>query len=121
MTRRLFVYGSLLRGEPAHARLAGARFECEAATAPGFELVDLGEYPGLLRGGAGRVHGEVYAVPDALVPELDRYEDHPELFTRTEIALADGSRAEAYLVAPRLAAGRLRIPSGAWKQRRGKR
>jgi gamma-glutamylcyclotransferase (GGCT)/AIG2-like uncharacterized protein YtfP len=121
MTRRLFVYGSLLRGEPAHARLARARFEGEVATAPGFELVDLGEYPGLLPGGAGRVHGEVYAVPDALLPELDLYEDHPDLFVRTEIALADGSRAEAYLAAARLAAGRPRIASGAWKSRGGKR
>ena len=117
MTRRLFVYGSLLRGEPAHRLLAGARFVAAAETAPGFELVDLGEYPGLLRGGSGSVQGEVYAVPAELVPELDRYEDHPELFTRTEIALADGSRAEAYLVSEGLARGRPRVASGSWKAR----
>lgn len=115
------MYGSLLRGESAHARLSSARFLGAAETAPGFELVDFGEYPGLLRGGGGRVHGELYAVPDALVPELDLYEDHPDLFERTEIALADGSRAEAYLVSERLAAGRPRVASGSWKDRRGER
>jgi gamma-glutamylcyclotransferase (GGCT)/AIG2-like uncharacterized protein YtfP len=121
MERRLFVYGSLMRGEPAHGLLARARFVAEASTAPGFDLVDLGEYPGLLRAGSGRVHGEVYVVPDDLVPELDRYEDHPDLFTRTEIGLADGSRAEAYLVSERLASGRPRVASGAWRDRRAKR
>ncbi len=117
MSRRFFVYGSLLRGESAHARLARARLVGASDTAPGFELVDLGDYPGLLRGGAGRVRGEVYAVPDDLVPDLDLYEDHPDLFSRTEIELADGSRAEAYLVSERLAAGRPRVASGSWKDR----
>jgi gamma-glutamylcyclotransferase (GGCT)/AIG2-like uncharacterized protein YtfP len=119
VTHRLFVYGSLLRGESAHGRLAGARCLGAVETAPGFELVDLGDYPGLLPSGtgSGRVHGELYAVPDALVPDLDLYEDHPDLFTRTEIALADGSRAEAYVVSERLAAGRPRVASGSWKDR----
>lgn len=118
MERRLFVYGSLMRGEPAHPLLEGARFVAEASTAPGFALRDFGDWPGMLREGDGAVRGEVFAVPDALVPTLDRYEDHPQVFVRQEIELADGSRAETYLVRAERADGRPRLASGDWRRRR---
>ncbi len=117
MERRLFVYGSLMRGQPAHHLLDGARFVAEVSTAPGFALCDFGDWPGMLREGAGAVRGELFIVPDALVPALDRYEDHPAVFVREEIELADGSRAEAYRVRAERAAGRPRIASGDWRRR----
>ncbi len=117
MERRLFVYGSLMRGEPAHHLLEGARFVLPASTAPGFALVDFGDWPGMLREDGETVRGEVYTVPDELVPVLDRYEDHPDVFVRKEIDLLDGSRAEAYLVRAERAVGRARITSGDWRRR----
>jgi gamma-glutamylcyclotransferase (GGCT)/AIG2-like uncharacterized protein YtfP len=115
--RRLFVYGSLLGGEPAHHLLEGAPLLAPTATTTGFALVDFGDWPGMLREGGGRVRGELYAIPEALVPTLDRYEDHPQVFVRQQIELADGSRAETYLVRAERAAGRPRIPSGDWRRR----
>ena len=62
---RVFVYGTLLAGEPNHRVLAGARLVANARTEPAFELRDLGPFPGLVSGGAHAVAGEVYEVDEA--------------------------------------------------------
>jgi gamma-glutamylcyclotransferase (GGCT)/AIG2-like uncharacterized protein YtfP len=72
---RLFVYGTLLPGlnQPSIADLV-ARFKpLGPATAPG-RLYDLGRYPGLVADGNLRVVGELFAVSDDLLTELDEYE-----------------------------------------------
>lgn len=115
---RVFVYGTLLRGERYHDLLSGARLVAEARTPPGFRLVDLGEYPALVRGGHGSVVGEVYEVDDATLAALDRLEDHPRLYRRTPIVLAgEGAAAEAYLLDAERAAGLPVIASGSWRAR----
>ncbi|MBC7171469.1 MAG: gamma-glutamylcyclotransferase, partial [Polyangiaceae bacterium] len=68
---RVFVYGTLLAGEPNHRMLAGARLVAEARTEPAFELRDLGPFPGLVRGGAHVVVGEVYEVDGSTLVALD--------------------------------------------------
>jgi gamma-glutamylaminecyclotransferase len=85
----------------------------EARTEPGYELRDLGALPGMVRGGAGAVIGEVYEVDAASLAALDRLEGHPRFNTRTRIALEDGTAVDAYLLAPRQVAGRPVILSGA--------
>jgi gamma-glutamylcyclotransferase (GGCT)/AIG2-like uncharacterized protein YtfP len=111
----VFVYGTLLAGEPNHRVLAGARFLGEAVTAPAFELVDLGPYPALVPGGATAVRGERYAVDDRGLARLDRLEGYPELYDRVEVALAGGERAIAYVMRPAQVAGRRRLASGCWR------
>ena len=59
---RVFVYGTLLAGEPNHRLLEAASFVGPAETPPVFSLVDLGPFPALVGGGAGAVVGEVYEV-----------------------------------------------------------
>jgi gamma-glutamylaminecyclotransferase len=113
----LFVYGSLLRGEINHGRLAGASFLREARTEPAFDLVDLGPYPALVRGGRTAVLGELYAVPPALLAALDAFEGHPDTYRRSRIHLDDGRRVDAYLCPPALAAGLPRVPGGSWRDR----
>lgn len=111
-TRRIFVYGTLLRGFPAHELMAGARFVGTARTAPAFELVDLGPYPGLLAQGATAVAGEVYDVPESLLARLDDYEG-PD-YDRRPIELEDGTEVEAWVLRPEHARGHARIPTGRW-------
>ncbi len=101
---RLFVYGTLMRAGANHALLAGARFEGAARTAPGFALVDLGAYPGMVRSGAAAVAGELFRVDRATLDRLDRFEGHPHLFRRARVPLTDGRPAFAYLLDPEHAA-----------------
>ena len=118
MTTRLFVYGSLRRGEANHAVLGGARLVKEdARTAPGYALYDLGPYPGMITEGHAKVTGDVYELDDAVLAAVDRFEEHPHLFQRGRVELEDGTSAETYYVGRDLVSGRPRIPSGAWRGR----
>ena len=94
---RLFVYGSLMQGQPAAWRMAEARRIGPARTVDGFALFDLGEFPGMQRAAQGTVYGEIYEIPAQLLPALDAYEDCPTLFSRETIRLAGDSEAIAYL------------------------
>lgn len=113
--RTLFVYGSLLRGLVNHHKLEGAELIGEAETEPFFDLVDLGPYPALVRGGTTRVSGELYAIPTSLFPALDAFEGHPRFYRRSRIRLADGRRVEAYLLPPEQAEERPRVAGGSWR------
>jgi gamma-glutamylcyclotransferase (GGCT)/AIG2-like uncharacterized protein YtfP len=79
MSDLLFVYGTLrpASGEPLARRLAGLGSGRGSGWFEG-RLYDLGDYPGAVAApGAGRVHGELFALGDQhpLWAELDDYED----------------------------------------------
>jgi gamma-glutamylaminecyclotransferase len=95
----VFVYGSLLKGEPNHRQLAASTFVRRARTSPAFILLDLGAFPALVSGGTTSVSGEVYDVDDITLAGLDRLEGHPRFYRRSEISLTDGTRLLAYLLA----------------------
>ena len=124
MRHRLFVYGTLLSGQPNARLLAGAACLGPAATTARFhlldcsQLADYGCFPGLRAGGDASVKGELYLVDDGQLAALDRFEGHPDLFTRREIDLAGGGRAWAYMVpGARFSEARL-IPGGDWRRHR---
>ena len=109
----LFVYGTLRRGEDNHAQLGRAAYRGEARTRPCYELVDMGGYPALLEAGADAVRGELYEVPESLVPHLDAFEEVPMLYERKRIALAD-AQVLGYVMRREVAGSAPRIPSGDW-------
>jgi gamma-glutamylaminecyclotransferase len=115
--RRLFVYGTLLSGEPGHARLQGAGGLGAARTEPIFQLVDLGPYPALVADGSTAIVGELYLVDTRLIVELDVFEQVPVLFRRVRIPLDDGSQAEAYAMDVDQVRGRRRLHQGDWRKR----
>jgi gamma-glutamylaminecyclotransferase len=111
----LFVYGTLMRGQSAHALLGpGARFVAEARTEPKFMLADMGEYPALVEGGRTAVSGELYEVDDAVLVVLDDYEDVPHMYERRSVEIG-GQTAFVYLLRPELADGVPIIASGDWR------
>lgn len=118
MTTRVFVYGSLLRGQPNHRLLERSVLVGAASTEPRFQLHDLGAFPGMVADGAQAVLGEVYEVDRATLAELDQLEGHPRWYRRTPIALADGSRAETYLLTPAQVRDRPIVPNGDWRAHR---
>uniref|UniRef100_A0A182JQ59 Gamma-glutamylcyclotransferase family protein n=1 Tax=Anopheles christyi TaxID=43041 RepID=A0A182JQ59_9DIPT len=89
--RRVFVYGTLKRGEPNHHLLANAdsgyaKFICKGSTNRRFPLVVATRYniPFLLdKPGTGSyVTGEIYEVDDPLFEQLDVLEDYRKLYDR---------------------------------------
>ena len=93
---RLFVYGTLKRGDCRAHFLDGQRFIGEA-TVEGFRLVDCGAYPGLVPG-EGVVRGEAYDVDSAIWPTLDAVEGvDVGLYRRQIVRLCDGSEAQTYV------------------------
>jgi gamma-glutamylcyclotransferase (GGCT)/AIG2-like uncharacterized protein YtfP len=114
---RLFVYGTLLAGEPNHSLLDRARALGSARTAPVFELIDLGPYPALVAGGSTSVLGELYELTAAMLASVDVHQGHPVLFKRTPIVLDDGTLAHAHTLEANQVLGRRRIRSGDWRGR----
>ncbi|MCP3104236.1 gamma-glutamylcyclotransferase [Myxococcus sp. K15C18031901] len=112
---RVFVYGTLLSGEPNHRLLSGARLVGPARTLPRFTLYDYGFFPTLASGGKHAVEGEVYEVDALMLAALDRLEGHPHFYQRSPITLDCGSHVEAYLFPKARLAGCLIIASGSWR------
>lgn len=119
---RVFVYGTLMRGEVNHHLLAHASFVCEALTMGAYQLHDLGAFPALVAGSAGQVAGEVYLLDAASLARLDLLEGHPSFYRRTEVELHDGSRAHTYVLDAERVRGAPVIEHGQWrKQPRARR
>ncbi len=124
---RLFVYGTLMRGECRHGALGGRKnvAEIEPAEVTG-RLVDCGSYPGLVRAPAGTVAGELVRVRDVerTLAKLDRIEgylgeDVPgSLYHRVLVeARAESGRTLTAWTYVLVEPGELpEIPSGSWKE-----
>ena len=93
---RVFVYGTLRVTEPYHHLLAAEPI-CTTSTTAQYSLLNLGRYPGMVTSGETAVIGEIYEVDKSTLSQLDEYEDHPNEYIRTEVELADGSLAQAYI------------------------
>ncbi|NOJ79223.1 gamma-glutamylcyclotransferase family protein [Myxococcus xanthus] len=113
---RVFVYGTLLSGEPNHRLLRGARLIGPARTQPHFTLYDYGPFPALASRGKHTVKGEVYEVDALMLAALDRLESHPRFYRRTPITLDEVGRVEAYLFPKERLSGRPIIESGCWRR-----
>jgi gamma-glutamylaminecyclotransferase len=119
---RLFVYGTLMRGEVNAHLMSAARFVGEARTVTAYQLRLLEGYPALLPGGSQAVRGEIHLVDIRLLGALDEFEGHPALFRRQEVALAGGGQAEAYLfAAPAAVSAAPLLVDGDWRRWRGSR
>lgn len=112
---RLFVYGTLLRGERAHDLMTDGVFVESATTEPRFTLVDLGEYPALVDFGTSAVHGEVYLVNTSILMRLDTYEG--DEYVRQSVKLQNTKAASAYIWTASRFDRYPAIPSGDWRKR----
>jgi gamma-glutamylaminecyclotransferase len=118
-TVNLFVYGSLLSGEPNHRRLKQSTLLARCRTVARYTLVDLGAYPALLQRGTTSVLGEVYDVDEATLDSLDAFEGHPILYWRVPIRMRGGRAAAGYVLRQKaLARGRPILSGGDWRHRR---
>lgn len=114
MPNLLFVYGTLMNGEPNHPVLGRAIYRGAERISGGFGLVSLGAYPALVRDmNGGNVFGEVYEITPETLAATDRLEGHPHLYQREVVTLDNGTPVWAYIM--QRAADRPRIRCGAWR------
>jgi gamma-glutamylaminecyclotransferase len=88
----LFVYGTLMRGECRHYLLVKECFLGEVRTAPGYRLLHLGDYPGLIEADreGKSILGELYAVSPDCLERLDEMEGvSVGLYERREVELIE--------------------------------
>lgn len=115
---RIFVYGTLKRGFSNHRELSGQVFIGPARTIPGFQLVDIGGYPGLVSCPTDQqgVAGELWAVDAAGLVRLDQFEGvDTGLYVRKPVPLQAGAGpAEAYFF-PDQPDG-LRVIGSSWEE-----
>jgi gamma-glutamylaminecyclotransferase len=111
---RLFVYGTLRRGEENHHLLDAHVLLRTSRTEARFTLVSLGDFPAMIDGGETAVVGEVYEVDAITLAALDELEGHPDYYQRRPIRMDDGEEVLAYLLLPSLLRGQPPIPSGDW-------
>ncbi len=92
----VFVYGTLKRGGSNHHLLAGQPFLGEARTTPGYLLYEIEDYPGMVQQDdeLEGVRGEVWAVDDACLAQLDLLEGTNEGIYRREAVRLEGTFAE---------------------------
>lgn len=122
---RLFVYGSLKRGESNQQVLRGALFLGLATTECRYRLIDYHErFPALTEVGPDcpplAIHGELYEVSPECIRRLDEFEEVPTLYERTSIRIhwTDTHQhitAEAYTVRWELAQTFSLHPEACWR------
>ena len=94
--RKVFVYGTLMRGQGNHDAFLEDDWYDGTGTACGFDMYDIGYYPGIVKGN-GDVAGELYEVPEDAIKDLDGLEGEASLYLREccPVVRADGSVAFA--------------------------
>lgn len=112
---KIFIYGSLLEDCCNHHVIASAKKLFDAQTKAEYDLIDLGEYPALVSGGVTSVKGSVYEISPDLLAVLDEFEDHPDMYRRTDIELLDGQIVQTYLFPRSLLWAQTPVDSGDWR------
>ena len=117
---KVFVYGTLRRGELRNRVLQSSEFLGDTKTAPIFTMLHLGAYPGVIKRGETPIIGELYSIDESTLRDLDRIEGHPTFYKREVVGLDNGESAWMYLLAPTYSATadmRSIIKNGDWVKR----
>jgi gamma-glutamylcyclotransferase (GGCT)/AIG2-like uncharacterized protein YtfP len=122
--RYVFVYGTLRAGGSNDIARFRPLPEHVGHGAIAGTLYDLGDYPGAVLGGEGRVHGEVYRIVPEVEAQLDTLEgvmpDGSGEYFRRELDVSVGAvslRCLVYEINPRHLRHRRVIESGDWFER----
>ena len=93
----VFVYGTLMRGQPASDHMTGADFLGNAVL-PDHAIYDLGWYPGVRPCDGESVQGELYLVSEDMLRSMDRYEGEGFLYLRKLVSvMIDGQTENAFV------------------------
>lgn len=102
-SHRVFVYGSLKRGQGNSGLLEGAALIARTEITGNYRLLDLGYFPGVVRDNMlsepRTVVGEVYDVDSETFFSLDLLEGHPTYYKRESVDTPVG-KAWVYFLPP---------------------
>ena len=109
---RVFVYGTLKRGQRNAHFMRGAKYFGRHLTDNLYSMYEFEDYPAVCRDGIHAIAGEVYGVSDRQFRMLDDLEWYPHFYQRIEILTAWGE-AWMYVVEAELCRGKRRL-DGRW-------
>ena len=85
---KVFVYGTLKKGFGNHGFLNNSEFISKVKTvSKSYDLVNLGNFPALIKGGSYDVYGELYSIDSTTLRNLDYLEGNTVLYTRDKISV----------------------------------
>lgn len=95
-TRKVFVYGTLMKDESNHHYLENGTF-LQGATLKGYDMYNVGYFPAIVPG-SGKAIGELYEVPLSDMSSIDMLEGEGNLYIRKcGIAEYSGEKTLAYV------------------------
>ena len=101
----VFIYGSLKKGQSNHYVIKNKlKFICKIKSKEKYALIDLGEYPGLIKIPKYQIEGELYQISPDQIKMLDDFEREGELYERETILLSNNTSALTYFYKINLAA-----------------
>lgn len=83
---RLFVYGTLMKGQRAHDLLENSKYLGKAIL-KGYRKMDLIYYPGIVKDKNSIVEGELYEVDEHTKQRVDVYEGEGYLFKCVDVEI----------------------------------
>jgi gamma-glutamylcyclotransferase (GGCT)/AIG2-like uncharacterized protein YtfP len=86
----VFVYGSLKKGYGNHCILGDSTFIGDHVTDEKYTMLSMGAFPCVDDGGTTPIHGEVYAVTDEILNNLDLLEGCPRFFKQKKLSSVYG-------------------------------
>ncbi len=109
---RVFVYGTLKRGQRNCHFMHGAEFVGGHVTESIYSMYEFENYPAVCLDGRHAITGEIYHVDDRQFRWLDDLEWYPYFYQRVEIPTPWGE-AWMYIVHSDLCEGKKQVP-GTW-------
>lgn len=93
----LFVYGTLMSDGCRNSAIGDQKFVRKATTKTGYQLLDLGSFPGIVRveNDGRQIAGELWEIDTSRLGVLDRIEGAPTLY-RMETVDIEGEEAAVY-------------------------
>lgn len=113
---KVFVYGTLKKGEGNHRLLAGRSVFCGEDCIRG-KLFDLGPFPAAMKEGTDLIHGEIYMVGPTTLGALDRLEGHPSFYKREVVKTLNQKQDVWVYFLPKMEHKALHLPNGVWSAR----
>lgn len=109
---RVFVYGTLKRGQRNEHFMHGAEYLGRHSTEKIYSMYEFEDYPAVCLRGSRAITGEVYQISDRQFGMLDDLEWYPHFYQRIEILTGWGD-AWMYIVKFKLCHGKKQLP-GSW-------